>query len=143
MSTTPNKTKTKYLKFASAARTVEDVTLPSGFVFKMRPAPIQAWAATGVLPASLAAKMQAAAQAADTGAAAEEVIKTFDEDDFLKQQQLSRRLLEYCCVDPKVSVDGSDPEALAPEDITPGDFVALMKWCWSGGAAGESLSNFR
>ena len=87
--------------------------------------------------------MQAIAQASDTKAAADLVIKTFTEADFLKQQELSRKVLEYCCVSPKVRETHEDADTITYDDLTPGDFEALMKWCWSGGKAGESLSNFR
>ena len=127
---------------ASAKQLVEDVPLPSGAVFKMRLAPIKQWVATGVLPASLAAKMQTAAQSGNTEEVAKKVLASFTEEDFVAQQNLAKRLLEHCCVEPKVSVAADDPDALQPEDIDPDDFEFLMKWIWSGGKSGESLGMF-
>ena len=133
----------EYKKLASAKQVTEEVTLPSGAIFKMRVAPIQNWVQTGVLPASLTYKMQVVAQAKAPEEAAQIVIETFTEEDYVAQQTLSRKLLEFCCVEPKISVGGDDPDALQPEDITPDDFQFLSKWVWSGGKAGESLETFR
>lgn len=133
-----------YKKLASQKQVVEEVTLPSGAVFKMRLAPIEQWATSGVLPASLTGKMrQAAAKSKEE--ADEYVLRYFTEQDFVDSQSICRRLLEYCCVEPKVKINPSPEEesdVIAPEDILPEDFPAVMKWIWSGGRQGETLSKF-
>jgi hypothetical protein len=132
-----------YKKHAQKHQKLETVPLPSGKSFIMRLAPIQQWVTTGILPASLAGKMQIAARAKDKNKAAAAVLESFTEEDYAKQQELSRKLLEFCCVEPRISIDGSDAEALAPADLLPEDFEFLVEWCWSGGEAGKSLATFR
>jgi hypothetical protein len=134
----------EYKNLVKDKQQTESVELPSGAVFLVRPAPLKQWTMTGILPASLAAKMQLVAQAGkDTQKAAAVVLNSFTEKDFLQQQELGRKLVEFCAVEPKISVDGSNPDAIAPEDMPPDDFEALMKWIWSGGKASAELANFR
>lgn len=134
-----------YKKLASAKQVIEELTLPSGVgTFKMRTAPIPQWVATGVLPASLTAKMQELAKKSDPNAANDYVVQHFTEKDFADQQGLGKRLLEYCCIEPKVVVSREPVgEEIAPEDILPEDFEVIMKWIWSGGRQGETLEKFR
>jgi hypothetical protein len=137
----------EYKKLASAKQVTEEVRLPSGAVFKMRLAPIQQWVATGIMPASLSAKMQQIVNDAKSeDDVTKRVLATFTEQDFIDQQKVGRRLLEYCAVEPKVRVDPAaepDLDAIAPEDILDNDFRELMKWIWSGGRQGETLTKFR
>lgn len=135
-----------YKKLAKKKEVVtEDVPLPSGAIFKMRPAPLQAWIAVGLLPASMAAMMDKAATAGGKQAEqiAKEAIKQFTIEDFEKTTSMGRKLLEYSCVEPRVCVDGTDPDALGVEDIDPDDLSFLMKWVWSGGKAATVAANFR
>lgn len=133
-----------YKKLASQKQTTEEITLPSGATFKLRVAPLKQWVAVGILPASLTAKMQEIVKQVDNEAAGQYVLEHFTEQDFANQQQLGRRLLEYCAVEPKVKIDAApDDDAIAPEDIMPEDFEVIMKWIWSGGRQGETLAKFR
>jgi hypothetical protein len=138
----------EYKKLASEKQVVEELLLPSGAVFKMRVAPIQQWVTTGVLPASLTAKMQKASQTKEKDAVNEYVLRHFTEQDFIDSQKVGKRMLEYCAVEPKVVIN-TEPgtelpdDAITPEDILPEDFEAIMKWIWAGGKQGESLASFR
>lgn len=140
---------TDYKKHSQKKQITEDVPLPSGAVFKMRLAPIQQWTTTGVLPASLAVKMETVAKAKNAAEANAVVLEHFTEQDFIDSQSVGRRMLEYCCIEPKVYIakpgepirELTDDEIL-PEDILPEDFEAIMKWIWSGGKQGASLAKF-
>lgn len=138
----------EYKKLASAKQVVEEVPLPSGAVFKLRAAPIQQWVAVGLLPGSLAAKMQQLAKTTDPQAQSDFVLQNFTEQDFVDSQNLGKRLLEFCAVEPKVIVaeevaESGNDEAIGVNDILPEDFEAIMKWVWAGGSQGEALANFR
>jgi len=139
----------EYRKQAQQKQVTQSLALPSGAVFLMRLAPIQQWTTTGLLPASLAAKMQLVAQA-DKAQANEIVLKHYTEKDFVDSQNMGRRMLEYCCLEPKIFIEkpgepdrGPADDELSPEDILPEDFEAIMRWIWSGGEQGESLAEFR
>lgn len=132
-----------YKKLARNREKIEELTLPSGAVFRVRAAPIAQWSTVGILPASLAAKMQAAAKATDIEGVAKQILATFTEKDFMQQQELGRKLLEYCCIEPKVAVNSEAADTISPEDILPEDFQFLMQWLWSGGKEAQGLETFR
>lgn len=137
-----------YKKLASAkrgAKAVIDVTVPSGGVWKMIEPPIQQFVMAGKLPASLAAKMAAAATGKDVADAGQEMLEKLTPEDLMQNLQFCRDLLLHCAVEPKIVID-ADPDSeteIAPEDIDPEDFEFLIKWVMTGGKAGESLETFR
>lgn len=140
---------TDYKKHSEKRQVTEDVPLPSGAVFKMRLAPIQQWTTTGVLPASLAVKMEVVAKSKNATEANEVVLKHFTEQDFIDSQNVGRRMLAYCSLEPKIFIaKPGEPDRtpaddeIIPEDILPEDFEAIMKWIWSGGKQGASLAKF-
>lgn len=139
----------EYKKLTAARQKTEELKLPSGGIFEMRLAPIQQWTATGVLPAGLAVKMEAVSKAKNKTEANNIVLRHFTEQDFVDSQNVNRRMLEYCCVRPRVILlgPGESPRELGelelyPEDIPDEDFETILGWIWSGGKQGESLAKF-
>jgi hypothetical protein len=113
---------------AAAAEAVE-LTLPSGMTIKARrPSPLQV-AMWGHLPLGLAA-----AAAPGSGALSSEDVRAGIE--------LSRRLLEYCCVDPRVSLAPQGEHEIHPSDIPLTDTLFILRWA-RGEEDAEQLRTFR
>lgn len=131
----------QYLEHASvrAEKAGINVTLPTGAVFKMRPAPIQHWAAIGIIPASLVEKFGIFANMKDPEKAAKLASEIYTAKDIDDQQQLTQRCFKFCCLEPRVDLTGEDPEALSVEDLDSDDLEFLTKWMVSGGKFDTNL----
>lgn len=138
-----------YKQMASASRTAEEVfevTVPSGFVWKLREPPIQAFVLAGRLPATLTAKMANLHEryAGDVDGATQACLEELDAGELLTNLIFARDLLLHSAVEPKIMINpGPDDDAIAPEDILPKDLEFLLGWVMGGGKSGESLGTFR
>lgn len=96
---------------AAPAAAVE-LTLPSGAVIlARRPDPVQL-ASWGYLPLGLVQTDGQKASAADLA----------------RYAAFMRDVLQYCCVQPRVSLDPQGPEEIAPGQIPDGDWQFIVKW---------------
>lgn len=137
-----------YKKLASAKRAEAvtfDVTLPSGSMWKLIEPPIQQFMLAGKLPASLTAKIAAIATKTNGGSAeaTREMMSELTPEDLLDNLAFGRDLLLFCAIEPRISLNPSSDNEIAPEDILPEDFLFLINWVMTGGKSGESLNTFR
>lgn len=135
-------------KMASAGRsseTIHDVKLPSGCVWKLKEPPIQQFIVSGKLPASLAAKMAqvSTANGGDQTAVSEALKQELTPEDFTNSLAFGRDLLLFCAVEPRISLNPTFEDEIAPEEIDPEDFDFLLGWVISGGKSGSGLGLFR
>lgn len=137
-----------YRKLASAKRAeapIFDVSLPSGAVWQLREPPIQQWVLSGKLPASLTAKMAAAANQNNSEDAQKAIVAQLTPEDLINNLAFGRDLLLYCAVNPRI-VPNANPEnedEIAPEEILPDDFSFLINWVMVGGDPSSRLDTFR
>lgn len=136
----------EYKRLASAKRVeapLLDVELPSGCVWKLREPPIEQFVLAGKLPAALAAKMAKAAQDGGSEQADKDLQDSLTPEDLLNNMAFGRDLLLYCAVEPRISLNPTSDDEIAPEDILPDDFTFLVSWVMTGGKSGERLGTFR
>lgn len=135
-----------YKKLASAKRTVYDLPLPSGAVWKVIDPPLQQFIATGRIPVGLAAQMASIAERnnSDPEATGMAMVKELGTENLLKNLEFGRDLLLHSVIEPRISNASPTPEdAIAPEDILPEDFEFVLGWALSGGKSGAGLKFFR
>lgn len=127
------------------------VTLPSGFVWELRPPNILAYIATGRYPQSLVTKAREAwakngvmsdEQKQKLG---EETLKEMGDDEMSQLLIFMRTLVQDACVKPRIVVGGTGEDELDPVEVDPVDFKFIFSWCMNhGGVPGiESLETFR
>lgn len=127
------------------------VTVPSGFVWELRPPNILAYIATGRYPQSLVAKAREAwakngvmsdEQKQKLG---EETLKEMGDDEMSQLLIFMRTLVQDACVKPRIVVGGMGDDELDPVEVDPADFKFIFSWCMNhGGVPGiESLESFR
>ena len=122
---------------------VFDVTLPSGFVWKLRAPALNQFILAGKLPAALTAKMveitaQAEGTTEEVGA---QIMARLTPAEIVQNLEFNRDLVIYCAVEPKISLNPQDENEIGLTDILPEDFEFLMNWV--GGKRAESLDSFR
>lgn len=136
---------------ANADGSTQLVTLPSGFVWELRPPNILAYIATGRYPQSLVTKAREAwakngvmsdEQKQKMG---EEALKEMGDDEISQLLIFMRTLVQDACVKPRIVVGGMSEDELDPIEVDPVDFKFIFSWCMShGGVPGiESLETFR
>lgn len=127
------------------------VTLPSGFVWELRPPNILAYIATGRYPQSLVTKAREAwskngvmseKQKQKLG---EETLKEMSDDEMSQLLIFMRTLVQDACVKPRIVVGGMGDDELDPVEVDPVDFKFIFSWCMKhGGVPGiDSLESFR
>jgi hypothetical protein len=107
-----------------------DLELPSGMVIRARrpdPSQLLLW---GHLPLGLAAEV---GQAARAGRTSDE--GSPDNQQLLASLALSRDLLLYCCVEPRISLTPSRDE-IHPKDVPLEDALFLLRWAMRREEAG-------
>lgn len=124
------------------------VTVPSGFVWELRPPNILAYIATGRYPQSLVNKARKAWKKTGilpTNKAGEELIKESSDEEVAQLLIFMRTLVQDACVKPRIVVGGMGEDELDPVEVDPTDFKFIFSWCMSyGGVPGiESLESFR
>lgn len=125
---------------------MHDVTLPSGFVWKLKEPPIQQFIAAGRLPNSLVEKMAQITETykgQDAATISAAVARVLEPSEMVAQLTFARDLLIHCAIDPRIVVNGTAEDEIDPTEIDPEDFNFLMGWVMSGGKSGEGLTNFR
>jgi hypothetical protein len=138
-----------YAKHAQAKRSelsLNEIKLPSGFVWKLADPPIQQFVMSGKLPSHLAAKMAAAIKASggDVAEAQKKAMASLSPEDIIANLEFGRDLLLACAIEPRISLEHPVPDdAVAPEDILPEDFSFLLNWVMKGGESGNGLDTFR
>lgn len=139
----------KYKKNASEKRSsqkVYDVSLPSGFVWRLTDPPISQFVMAGKLPSSLAAKIAEAIKGSggDMAEAQKRAMASLSPEDIVANLEFGRDLLLACAVEPRISLQHPTPDdCIAPEEILPEDFSFLIEWVMRGGDAGRGLETFR
>lgn len=143
-------TAAEYRKRQSTAEgTTQLVTVPSGFVWELRPPNILAYIATGRYPQSLVNRAREAWRKngvlPKTDEAGEELVKAATDDEMAQLLIFMRTLVQDACVKPRIVVGGMGDDELDPVEVDPEDFRFIFSWCMShGGVPGiESLENFR
>lgn len=127
------------------------ITVPSGFVWELRPPNILAYIATGRYPQSLVGKAREAwakngvmspKQQAELG---EQAIKEMGDDELAQLLIFMRTIVQDACVKPRIVVGGMGDDELDPVEVDPEDFRFIFSWCMKhGGVPGiESLETFR
>lgn len=125
------------------------VTVPSGFVWELRPPNILAYIATGRYPQSLVNKAREAWKKTGimpaTEKAGEELVKDASDEEMAQLLIFMRTLVQDACVKPRIVVGGMGEDELDPVEVDPTDFKFIFSWCMShGGVPGiESLESFR
>lgn len=125
------------------------VTLPSGYVWELRPPNILAYIATGRYPQSLVNKARAAWKKTGilpaTDEAGEELVKEASDEEMAQLLIFMRTLVQDACIKPRIVVGGMGEDELDPIEVDPVDFKFIFSWCMShGGVPGiESLESFR
>ncbi len=125
---------------------LHEVTLPSGFVWKLKEPPVQQFITAGKLPGSLVEKMvqiNATYQGQDAATISAAVARVAEPSEVVAMMTFARDLLMHCAVDPRIVIDGTGEDEIDPAEIDPEDFQFLMTWVWGGGKSGEVLTNFR
>lgn len=136
----------EYRKAAkSQPETLHDVTLPSGFVWKLRTPPVQQFMLSGRLPKDLASKLVQIGKITDKAARQKAIAENLTPEELTQNLAFGRDLLLYCAVQPRIVID-ADPNSedeIAPEEIDPVDFDFLLAWVMKAGDPGKTLGNFR
>ncbi len=96
----------------AAVKAAVELPLPSGVVILARRPDLMQLAAWNKLPLYLAG-----AVAPGTG----------EEPDVAEAMKATRELLEYCCVEPRISLEPT-PEEIHPRDIPEGDWTFIVRW---------------
>lgn len=116
-----------------------DVECPSGMIFKCRRPNLAQFITSGVLPMSLASKLQEAAKDGDA-----EMWKTLDWQDQVKTIEFTNKLVRYVVVSPKiVEFPQAGKDEIGYDELELIDYNALVKWASPGGGEAENLENFR
>jgi len=101
----------------AALKEAIELQLPSGAkILARRPDPAQV-AMWGRLPLGLSA-------AAASGGAPQPIT----DEQALEVVHLSRQMLCYCCVEPRISLDPRGDDEIHPRDIPPEDLLFLLRW---------------
>lgn len=137
-----------YKQMASASQNTEkifDVTVPSGFVWKLREPPLKAFILAGKLPAALTAKMADIHSRfhGDFEGAQRASIEELTGEEVLANLEFARDMLLLSAVEPKIAIKPANEDEIAPEEILPEDLEFLIGWVMAGGKSGEDLSTFR
>lgn len=122
---------------------IHDVTMPSGFVWKLRKFPIAQWTLAGKVPNFFTSKT--AMSMISAGTINEKSFgKNVNADDVNEMLDFMREVALYSAVSPRISLEPTSDDEIAPEDISKDDFNALIKWTMapSGGEA-QGLGKFR
>ena len=130
---------------AGTSEKLHEVTLPSGFVWKLRTPPVQQFLLSGRLPKDLASKLVALDPIKDKKKRLEAIEKSLSATELTQSLEFGRDLLLHCAVEPRI-VANPDPDndnEIAPEEIDPADFDFLLGWVMTGGSPGKILGNFR
>jgi hypothetical protein len=113
----------------AALKEAIELQLPSGAkILARRPDPAQV-AMWGRLPLGLSA-------AAAPGGG------PITDEQALEAMHLSRQMLYYCCVQPRISLDPRGDDEIHPRDIPPEDLLFLLRWAMRREEA-EQLRPFR
>ncbi len=110
---------------AAAAVEAEPLTLPSGTVIRARRPDPLLLALWGSLPLELVGTQPAPVSTAAV----------------VKMIEATRELLEYCVVEPRISL-GGEPGTIHPRKIHSADLLYIVKWA-RGGEQTEALRDFR
>jgi len=120
---------------ARAAEGAVELTLPSGMtILARRPDPLQ-MAMWRRLPLTLAA---AAAGSGKPEPPDEEARR----QEFLETVEVSKHLLMFCCVSPRISLDPKGEEEIHPREVPMEDSVFILRWAMRREEA-EKLRPFR
>jgi len=107
-----------------------ELALPSGMVLlARRPDPVQV-AMWGQLPLSLASVVGRAA-GAEAAPSPEDVMQSL---------ALSRDLLVYCCVRPRISQAPQDEDEIHPRDLPMEDVLYILRWARREAETGKLVS---
>ena len=128
----------------AALKEAVELQLPSGAkILARRPDPAQV-ALWGRLPLGLASVGQTSRGAPSgphsTGQEASPTAIT--DEQALEAMHLSRQMLYYCCVEPRISLDPRGDDEIHPRDIPPEDLLFLLRWAMRREEA-EQLRPFR
>lgn len=126
-------TATEWKNKGQAAAQAEAVPLelPSGMtILARRPSPLQV-AMWGQLPLRLAAAVMG-----------ESSPETPSREDLIAGVKLSRDLLAYCCVQPRISLEPQGEFEIHPRDIEMSDVLFILRWAHRGEEA-DNLRTFR
>jgi hypothetical protein len=114
---------------AAAQAEAAPLELPSGMVIMARrPDAIQV-AMWGQMPLGLAAAVQGERSTPSTA-------------DMLAAIALSRDVLAYCCVSPRISLTPKGEDEIHPKDVDSNDMLFILRWARRGEEA-DSLRTFR
>jgi hypothetical protein len=122
-----------------AERPTEQVKMPSGFVWELRPPDLEGEMMLGRIPHSLV----------DVGLKAmnQKDVKVSDvkSEDVTENLIYMRETVRQACVNPKIVMGASKPDEIDPSEIDPEDFRFIFKWCMTyGGVRGVAgLETFR
>lgn len=133
---------------SSSDRPTQMVTVPSGFIWELRPPNILAYMATGRYPQSLVSKGLDAFKAngtMDKESLGREMIRTSSDDEIAQTLVFMRQIVTDACVNPRIVIGGMGENELDPIEVDPDDFRFIFSWCMNhGGVAGvDGLQSFR
>jgi hypothetical protein len=103
----------------------QEVELPSGAVFLLRPVDLEVFAVSGALPLSIAEKMNTAQSG---GLTETEAFRGLSEDEKQKSFNFARKLLQYNSVSPRIVDEPRAEDELSVEDLLPEDLRFLLDW---------------
>lgn len=113
-----------------------DVTVPSGFVWKLRKPDLEGYIMTGRLPQSLVEQFLEAAERRGVvpselqQANAERFIKTpLNKDESMASLIFVRELVREACVVPRIVIGGVGNDEIDPTEVDPEDFKFIRDWC--------------
>lgn len=131
----------QYRRKAIERAAAQEVTLPSGAVFLLRRPSLEVWTMSGELPLTITVAMQRAQR---LGQNEQEAFAALSQEDQLKAVEFSRKLVCWCCVDPKV-VQSDDPadDEICLHDLEKEDLAFLAQWANSGGGVSAEAEKFR
>ncbi len=104
---------------------LEEVTLPSGAVFRLRRVPLASWMATGRIDADLLGKITNVSGRL-TGLSFEDITAALG---FIRDAVL------FACIEPRLIIEDREPaeDELHVNELAAGDFEALAAWVIQSG----------
>lgn len=126
-------------KAAQPIETIE-VELPSGEKFLLRKkVDLEMFVVSGVLPLSIADKMESAQK---KGSSVEAAFEQLSSGEKIKSIEFSTKLVRHICISPKIVDNPQTDDEIAPEELLPEDFTFLLNWAQSGGGEAGKLDGF-
>lgn len=118
----------------------EEVTLPSGAVFVLRPPNVESFTISGALPVALTARM---ASLQRSGLDEQEAFARLDPEEQVKMITFARKMIIHICLEPRIVDEPANDDELGFEDLEGDDVKFLIAWANSGGGKSADAEKFR